>query len=284
MRLFLAYDGSVNGDWVARYAVRLASLAPERKLTLLYATDGKVGESRLNTGLAFIERIAAETGLTVETRRLSVRTDVVGALIDAIPPGPETLVVCGARAQGRQKGFLSGTVSKALLAHREFGVVAYRVVLPGLLGVARRILLPLSGSRHGVVPALPLMRLLARDIEEVRLLRVMTVPYFRLREFDGSRASRLRQEGYAALSELAEQLAMETGIGRNVIDREVRIASEWTRSVIVSAGQQRAELICLEAPRRSLQSRLVRGDPLERIMRDAPCDVAVFRGPLHGDR
>jgi len=283
MRIFLAYDGTVNGDWIARYAVRLASQAPERKLTILHATDGQVGEDRLNTGLAFIDRIAVEAGLMVEMRRLSIRSDVVGALIDAIPPGPETLVVCGARAQGQRRGFLSNTVSKSLLAHREFGVVAYRIVLPGLLGVARRILLPLSGSRYGVVPILSLMRLLARDIEAVRLLRVIIVPYFRLREFDRSKDARLRQEGYAALSELARQLAAETGIERNRIDRQVRIAAEWAGPVIVSAGQQRTELLCLEAPKTSLHRRFVRGDPLERIMRDAPCDVAVFRGPLRGD-
>jgi nucleotide-binding universal stress UspA family protein len=127
------------------------------------------------------------------------------------------------------------------------------------------------------------MRLLADDIEEVRLLRVMIVPFYRLREFDGSAASHLRQEGYAALSGLAKQLAAETGIARDRIERQVRVAVEWAGPVIVSASQQRAELICLEAPRTSLHRRFAYGDPLEKIMRDAPCDVAVFRGPLHGD-
>lgn len=280
MRIFFAYDGSTNGDWVARYAIRLAARGPEHQLTILHAIDGQVSEDRLNAGLTFIERIATEVGLEIRTERLSVRTDVVRALIGAIPPGPETLLVCGARAQGRRRGFLSGTVSKALLAHHEFDVVAYRVVQPGLLGIARRILLPLSGSRYGVVPALPLMRLLALDVEDIRLLRVLVVPWMRRRRIREDTESRLRREGYASLSVLADHLSTETGIQRNLIGRQVVVAEEWAGQVIVSAGQERADLICLEAPRASLRNRVIGGDPVEKIMRDASCDVAVFRGPL----
>ena len=39
-RIFLAYDGSINADWVSRYAIRIAANSPGRKLFLLHILDG----------------------------------------------------------------------------------------------------------------------------------------------------------------------------------------------------------------------------------------------------
>ena len=42
--IILAHDGSLYGDWVARYAIRFASTEPDRKLLLLHVSDGRIEE------------------------------------------------------------------------------------------------------------------------------------------------------------------------------------------------------------------------------------------------
>lgn len=42
-----AYDGSIHGDWVSHYAVRLAANHPEKELHLVHIRDGQTSEEEL---------------------------------------------------------------------------------------------------------------------------------------------------------------------------------------------------------------------------------------------
>ena len=50
--LHFAYDGSIHGDWVARYAMRMATRLPEPRLQVLHIRDGQRSDSVLEKGLA----------------------------------------------------------------------------------------------------------------------------------------------------------------------------------------------------------------------------------------
>lgn len=283
MSIYLAYDGSVNGDWISRYAIRFAANHPERKLTVLYVEDVSIRAPALDEKLANIEAAAASAGIEVEPQIIPMRQGVAGGLLDRMPAGRDHVLVCGARARGGRQGILGGTISKRLLTRHRCTVVAIRVVQPGHLGVARRVLLPLSGSAMGVAPALPVLNLLAPDVRRLRLLRVMELGRFHYRRLDSAEAGRLQREGRAFLQAHAGAIAAETPIERATIDIGARVSDDWVNEVIIDTGQQHADLVCIEAPKESLSDRLLFGDPLERVLRDAPCDVAVYRGPLPGD-
>lgn len=51
LAIYLAYDGSINGDWVARYAIRLTGNTPARQLTLLHIDDKTIPAARLTAKL-----------------------------------------------------------------------------------------------------------------------------------------------------------------------------------------------------------------------------------------
>lgn len=283
MSIFLAYDGSVNGDWVARYAIRFAANHPERKLTVLYVEDVSIRTPALDKKLDNIRVAAGSAGIEVSIEIIPMHKGVAGGLIDRLPAGSDHVLVCGARARGGRQGFLGGTISKHLLSRHHCTVVAIRVVQPGHLGVARRVLLPLSGSAMGVTPALPLLGLLGPDLHRLRLLRVMEVGQFHYRRLDAAEAGRLQREGHAFLQPHADAIAEATPIERASIDIGARVSDDWVNEVVIDAGHEHTDLLCIEAPKASLTDRLVFGDPLERVLRDAPCDVAVYRGPLPGN-
>lgn len=278
MSVYLAYDGSINGDWIARYAVRLALHHPERALTLIRVEDHSLAPDQLEAGLA---RIAAEcraADVAFGTVLVPLARSVLAALVREVPAGRDTYLVCGARVRGARRGFLAGTISEGLLRQRRCNVLAVRVVQPGLLGAPRRLLLPLSGDAGDLRAGLPFLRLLAPDIREIHLLRVMTVGRFTYRHLDLVRANSLRQQGWQDLGRAEPELVAALGHEERTIDASVAVSDDWVREVVLCAGRHKSGLIYVEAPGRGLAGGFPHGDVLEQLLQRTPCDVAVYRG------
>jgi nucleotide-binding universal stress UspA family protein len=64
---------------------------------------------------------------------------------------------------------------------------------------------------------------------------------------------------------------------RFALDSSVVVSDDAPKEIRVCAGTHRSRLIGLGASRRTLPERLVFGDPIEQLLRDAPSDVAVYR-------
>ncbi len=280
MSVCLAYDGTINGDWVARHAVRLAAGDASRRLRVVHVETAEVPARTLVEKLDNIRLIAANAGVAVDVEICAMHDGVVGGLVEHLGAEPEILVVTGVRARGGRRGFLAGTVSAELLADTTFDVVAYRVVQPGTLGVVRRLLLPLAGGGAGHQAAEHMLRLLAHDVKSARLLHVIELAAGRLRRLSAPDAAALRRQGEAFLHGIEPTIsaAVKDDVA---LDLAVRISTEWSREVIIDAAQQKIDLIALEASRQVLARGFRYGDPFETLLRDTPCDVAVYRSAAH---
>ena len=137
MSVYLAYDGSVNANWIARYAVRMAANHPERRLHVVYVEDAEVPTPELRRNVNQIIAEALAVGVEATLDLCPMRHGVFGGLVEYIPAGPKSFVICGARVKTGRRGFLTGTVSEQLLSLRQYNVMALRVVQPGLLGLPR---------------------------------------------------------------------------------------------------------------------------------------------------
>jgi nucleotide-binding universal stress UspA family protein len=276
--IYLAYDGSVNGDWIARYALAAATRTTDRRVILIHVDTSELPKQRLAEKL---ERLTLECGaadVTLDVRRLPVGDGVFATLTNAIPPGPESFLFCGARVRGGRRGYLSGTISERLLLARRYNALAVRVVQPGLLGVPHEFLMPVAGAPHGQRSAVPFLRLFGEDIDRVQLLRVMTVGRLAFRGLDRDRLARLRREGRDFLRAVEAALVEEAAIDAQRIDGTAEVSDDWAKEVIIFASRHRSQLILMEASLRDLGRRFLYGNPIEQVLRNAPCDVAVFRG------
>jgi len=124
-----------------------------------------------------------------------------------------------------------------------------------------------------------LLALLAPALSELHLLHVVEVGTFRFRRLDAERAGALRHKALDYLEAVERDIVAEIDLTRVRVDAAVRVSDDWVREVLLDAGRQRTDLIALEAARASLSGGLTFGDPLEIIVRDTPCDVAIYRGP-----
>lgn len=280
--IHLAYDGSINGDWVAWYAQNLARQEADRTLRVIYINTDEISAEEVHTKVATMESASSECGVTLKLDIIPSSGPGTGAifrdLLSNMPTTPGTLLVCGARLNAGTEGYLAGTVSERLLSDRSFDVMTIRVAQPGLLGVPHRFLIPIAGDREGFVTSAEIMRRFAPSVSRVHLLRVMMIKRLLFRRLQHEQVEQLRQKGWESLAEMDEQLATLTGIEQSLIDTNVVVSDDWAHEVIIAANRHKSHLILMEAAWKNLRRTFQYGNPIEVVLRDAPCDVAIFRG------
>ena len=273
--LLFAYDGSLTGDWIAHYAVRFAASSAERRLRLMHVHEGP---PQVESRLGRIESECGLAGVALECELVPREGRPVAELIlERLRGRSDALIVAGTRQRARELAYLAKTVTAEIFARAPCAVVAMRVVHPGTLGHPERVLLPLAGHARGAAGALPLLRHLGPGLVHLHLLFVREVSRLRYRGLDASAAERLLAEGRRFVRAVEQEVRGELADRSFAMGSSAVVSDDVPREILVQAGRQRARLICLGATERSLPRRVVYGNPIEQVLRDAPCDVAVVR-------
>lgn len=275
--IHLAYDGSINADWVSRYAIHMAANAPVKKIRLVHILEGVHSEKAILAQIQAVEDECLAEGVELVKEFHPKAKNVYVSLLNAIPPGNEHLCICGARISSRGKGFLAGTISEKLLRRKMFNVMAIRVVKPGLLGVPRELLLPLSGHPRGLTAMMGFYQLMASSVDRIHLLRVMQVSRFWFQYMTAASALKLRREGAEYLQQVMEQFRQEGAESTAHIDGRVTLSDDWAKEILIQASQLHAQMIIMGASDRNLPSRFFYGNKIEQILRESPCDVGIYR-------
>ncbi len=277
--LHFAYDGSIHGDWVARYAMRMAARLPDPRLRVLYVEDRQLSKASVEKRLARIEAACAEWSLPIEVTVAPEQTSVAATILGLVPEDPAHFLVCGTRVRQKARGFLADTVSEQLLRVGRCQVLSVRVMQPGLLGGPRSFLVPMSGRPEGIRVGLPFFRLLVPGASEVELLLVHRVSHRRFRQIGHAEAARLIQHGQQYVSDLKRSLGTELGLPLGRIDGTAVLSDDIPKEIAIHAGKHRSQLIYMGASVSSLRKRSAYANPIEQVLRDAPCDVAIYGDP-----
>lgn len=265
--LWLAHDGSINADWLSHYAIRFGLRMPAKEVRALFVEDGSLSAAEFRERCEFLRHECALAGVRLLPETLWLRGSVADTLIARIPAGPESLVICGVRSRHRRFGGLAGTVSERLLASRRFNVLALHIVHPNTMGNPHRLLVPIMGHPRGFGLGVSFVKLLGEGLERVDVLLVQ------------SPASSAKQRSLALGCVDRVKTELRTALDRRVqVDGAVLVGSDPANEIVTAAKLHRSQLICLGATERSAAERLVLGTPAERILRGAPCDVAIYRG------
>ena len=277
--IILAHDGSLYGDWVARYALRFAAVDSDRKLLLLHVRDGRIETAVAEARFARLVQVAESMAVTCHVEQLPLGTTVYRTLRQAIPHDPTALLVCGTRVKPHRRAFLAGSVAELLLRTHQCPVMALRVVQPGLLGLPHDLLLPLAGHGDGFARIWPVFRRFVPHIRRVFFLHAIPVSRLRQGHLAPDRLAQLRGVGERYLAGIFDELQDLMGEPSFTLERRILITSDWSHQVLVEASRLKIQMLLLGASERSLAHRVVHGQALERILRETPCDVGIYRGP-----
>jgi nucleotide-binding universal stress UspA family protein len=276
--VYFAYDGSVNGDWVSHYAIHLASHHDLRILNLLHIRDGSIAMHLLSAKLQQIESECVQARVDLRRHLLPLQGSVLESLAAAVTSGPDSCLVCGTRARSGNRGIISGTISEQILRAGRCNVLAIRVVQPGLLGLPRRFLIPLAGHARMLTLALPMLALFAPDMESLHLLLIKKVGKWQYRHLSVQKMDRLLHEGGEYIRQAEEQLIRAPVFSAIRLDAHVMVSDDIPKEIVIAANRMKSKLIVMGASERNLRERFFYGNPIEQVLRETPCDVAVFRG------
>jgi nucleotide-binding universal stress UspA family protein len=277
--LFFAYDGSINGDWVSHYAVQLAAAHHDHRLTLIHVRNRLTTEASLTEKLQRMRRECERHGVEFIPQLLPpVSRHLHEAIRSVVPAGPEHYLVCGTRARGLRRGFLSGSIAEHLLDSGHCNVLAVRVVHPGLLGAPHRLLLPVVERPGGFRSGFPFLRLFYPLVSQLHLVLVAHVRHGRYRQLNPALAERLSTPGLAYCERIEQEIDAQLGLGAKILDTFVVVSDQIAGEILIAANKTLSQLIYIGASERTARERFFYGDPIEQVLRQAPCDVAVYRG------
>ncbi|MBN2331652.1 MAG: hypothetical protein JXO49_00100 [Deltaproteobacteria bacterium] len=276
--IYFAYDGSLNGDWVARYAIRFAVHSAEKTLLIINVADAEVPADLLSRKVDYVREACARWQVQSSYQQVPLRGDVFHTLQQVVPPDKKNQLVCGLRMRGGRRGFLAGTVSEKLLGDSHFHVLAIRVVQPGLLGNPCSFLLPVAGHPRKFHSAWPFFRLFLPEVSEVCVVRIMTVHRFWMAYLTPVQLRTLRAEGHAYVATIISEILQGCPTAEFKIDGRVILSADWPGEIMVQANKMKAGMILLGASERSRPHRIIHRHPLERILANTPCDVGIYRG------
>lgn len=272
--VWLADDGAVHADWLSHYALRFARRSADRRLHLLHvAESGALAEEVV----ARRSNLAKRYGVSVEHVELPAAGDVAAQLVAAVPPGPGHVLVAGMRTRAGQRGVLTGTVTARLLASAQRSVVAIRVVRPGALGLPGHAAVALSESAQLLDRLAPGLDCLLPDLHRLTLIRVMATDARLLSRLTGASHAERLQEALVWLDGVAAGLRRSHGGALPTLDTRAAVAADWAGQLLIEVARARANMLLVGASPRSVPLRFDAGNPLERLVRDAPCDVAIVR-------
>lgn len=273
----LAHDGSLNDDWVGRYALRFAHHTGGGMLKVFSVKDGQAGEAALEEKLDHLTRDGAAQGVTVSTHLLPRQSDVAATLLASLPTGANVFLLAGVRVKEQGRGLLKGTVTEQLLEKPPFNVLAVRVSNPGVMGAPGEVLFALSGNPQAPARALPFLNLLGPDLKRLRLLRVLERRGLALRHLTWQKHEALLQGAQQELK-TAENFLVKGLASTPALDHNAVVSDDWPKEVLIEANKAKSRLILLGATERSVPVQFLFGNPYEQVLHRAPCDVAIFRG------
>jgi len=276
-KILSAVNEHLNSEMAARYALNLAK-ACEAKLYLSFIAEKSLSRSDIECAEDAMRRLfleAEKMGIPVES--IAETGDLVQQIERTVRQEGINLVFASTRREDIEKRFYAGTKARSLSLHLPCSVALVRVVHAGKLHPSR-IVVPLKARIDHVKERAFFTAKMAEAFHSGVLLFHAPKPVTRL--FHGEiHLTPLEWE-----KRLPKDLTDFMGfIGNHRIQLEGRIAPGTVgRGITIEAASKRHDLIIMGASQRSLWSSLLKGNPVEDVLRETPCDLIILK-PVHED-
>lgn len=271
-KVLSALNEHLNSEVAARYALALARVTGA-KLHLAFIAEKGLSPSDISNAEEAIKRLfieAGEAGIGVEA--ISETGDPVRKLSGIVKSEGIDLVFAATRREDLKKRFYAGTVARKLSVALPCSIALVRVVHFGRLRPAG-ILVPLKARIDHVEERAYFTAKMTEAFGSA--LYLLHAPKAISRFFHGDiHLTPLQWEKKLPkdISRFMEHLKRHevAHIGKSVPGRA-------SKAIAIEALAKRHDLIIMGASRRSLLSRLLKGNPVEEILSETPSDLIIFR-------
>ena len=85
-QIYLAYDGSITSDWVARYAINMADNNGVREINLIHVNEGIYSQETIAKKIDAIKTHATSRRVELSTAVIPLSDNVLATLLRAVWP------------------------------------------------------------------------------------------------------------------------------------------------------------------------------------------------------
>jgi len=274
-KILAAVNEHFNSEVTARYALHLAR-ACNAKLYICFIAEKGMSPHDRRTAEDAVNRLFNEAlDLNIEAERIAETGEPVAGIGKIVRHENIGLVFASTRREDIEKRFYTGTIARKLSLKLPCSVALVRVVHSGRVH-PKRILVPLKARVDHVTERAAFVTHMARVFGSK--VFVFHTPKPIAKFFHG--------EIHLTPPEWEERISQNIShfmeyLKQHDIEHEGRLLPGKTaRNITIEAFAKRHDLIIMGASERSLLASLLKGNPVEEVLRESPCDLIILK-PRH---
>jgi len=276
-KILSAVNEHLNSEIAARYAMNLARACEARFYLCFVAEKGmsKAGLDRAEDAMKRLFNAALAMGLQVES--IIGTGDPVQEIDKIVRQEKIDIVFASTRREDIEKRFYAGTVARGLSLKLPCSVALVRVVHMGKIH-PHKILVPLKARIDRIAERAYFTSKIAQSFGSKVFVFHATRPMTRF--FHGEIHLTPAQWEKRLSGDITDFIGH---IRKHKIEIEGRFSPGATaRSITIEAAAKRHDLIIMGASQRNLLSAVLKGNPVEDVLRTTPCDLIIL-SPRHED-
>lgn len=276
-KILAAVNEHLNSEVAARYALHLARVCGA-EFYLCFVADKEMPPSVFDHAQEAMKRLFVEAEKTEIKAEIITRTgEAVNEIKTIVRNERIDLLFAATRREDVERRFYAGTVARSLSLELPCSVALVRVVHMGKIHPAK-ILVPLKAGIDHVKERAYFTSKMAECCNARVVVFHTTKPITRF--FHGE----IHLTPYEWEKRLPEGITgfMEY-LKKYEVEHEGRLLPGKTaRSITIEAAAKRHDLIIMGASERSLLTTLIKGTPVDEVLRETPCDLIILK-PRHED-
>ena len=271
-KILAAVNEHINSEVTARYALRLAKDLSAR-FYICFVAGKDMSQHERRSAEEAVNRLYSEAlELDIQTERIAEMGDPVVEIGKIVRHENIGLVFAATRREDIQKRFYTGTIARSLSLKLTCSVALVRVVHSGRVH-PKRILAPVKARIDHVAERACFATHMARAFGAK--VFVFHTPKPIAKFFHG--------EIHLTPPEWEERITPDIShfmgyLKRHEVEHEGRLLPGRTaRNITIEAFAKRHDLIIMGASERSLLAALLKGNPVEEVLRETPCDLIILK-------
>lgn len=288
--ILVAVDGGSYAESAALYAIDLAGCYGSRLYACFIKTASTIEkeEEAATRSLENIRVNGLEKGINVMTviennspLPKNTKSDVASAIKRIVIAESIDLVVTSTRRPTRERRFFTRSLAQELMANLSCSVIAVRMAHMGVHTHLNRILIPIVGDDFISTHRAHLASCFATvHSSKIVALYVEQLSHRELLTLTGAKRQSIITTGVTRIEAFKNALSI-FGITAST---KVLIGKSAKKEILEEAAKG-YDLLIIGATRAALMKCIVRGNPIEEILRKASCNVVVWHpGAIHEEK
>lgn len=274
-KIFSAINEHINSEVAGRYALSLAKTCGA-KLYLCFIAKRNLEISAFKKAEDALRRLFLEAErLGVDVESIIEAGDPFQRITEIVKNEDVDILFAATRREDIEKRFYSGTLSKKLMLKLPCSVALVRVVHMGKIH-PKKILIPLKTK----ISHRKEMSFFASKIAEAFNSKIFV--------FHVTKPITKFFHGEIHLTPVQLEMKIPPDISKFIedlkdycVEVEKKLSIGHTsKSITIEAASKRHDLIIMGASERGFLSSVIKGNPVEEVLRETPCDLVILK-PRH---